>query len=97
MMSVEIVMTKPEVKTRVKLKFIINTEAPLNKGFDAEALFNLLNRFKLSLVMIDPKAPSTFGPMPEVTVEGDVKDVHAFRTEFARPRFVFGPSEQVGE
>ena len=82
---------------RVQTRFLINTESSLNEDFGAEALFDLLNRFKLSLVMLDPKAPGTFGPMPEVTVEGNAEDVLAFRTEFAQPQFVFGPSEQVGE
>lgn len=80
---------------QVQVKFIINTEAPLNEGFDAEALFNLLNRFKLSLVMIDPKAPGTIGPGAEVTVEGNAEDVQAFRTEFTQPQFVVTQMNRV--
>ena len=74
---------------RVQTKFFINTESPLNEGFGAEDLFDLLNQFKLSMVMLDPKAPGTIGPMPEVTVEGNAEDVLAFKTEFAQPQFVF--------
>ena len=74
---------------KVQVSFTINTQSSLNEDFDAQKLFDLLNKYKLSLVMLNPKAPGTLGLMPEVTVEGDSADITAFRNEFARPRFIF--------
>jgi|11BtaG_2_1085332.scaffolds.fasta_scaffold02026_4 hypothetical protein len=69
---------------KFRLRFIIRDD---NLG--AQDLFDMLNRYKLKLELIEPNGPGTFGLNPEVIVTGNAHDVIAFKNAFDDGTFDF--------